>query len=69
MQKHLTQYPKKCIFLTNIDGRVKILSNLNARNSKIRDDIDELKVLMDYIINLPFKSAIQDYKNFSMPTE
>ncbi|MBA0675274.1 hypothetical protein Goari_016827, partial [Gossypium aridum] len=49
--------------------RVKILPSLDTPNSKMNDDIDELKVLMDIIINYLFGSTIRDYNNFRLPVK
>ncbi|MBA0615087.1 hypothetical protein Godav_015272 [Gossypium davidsonii] len=35
----------------------------------MKDDIDELKVWMDFIINYLFGSAIQDYNHFRLPAK
>ncbi|TYH65324.1 hypothetical protein ES332_D06G048400v1 [Gossypium tomentosum] len=64
-----TQDPIKSIFITNFGGRVKFLPNLNASDQPIEGDIDQLKYLMNYIVNMPFKSVIQNYQKFNMPNE
>ncbi|MBA0675282.1 hypothetical protein Goari_016835, partial [Gossypium aridum] len=61
-----TEYPSKCLFIMDSDGWVKILPNLDTPNSKMKDDIDELKVVMDFINNYPFGSAIQGYNHFKL---
>ncbi|TYI21530.1 hypothetical protein ES332_A06G043800v1 [Gossypium tomentosum] len=48
---------------------VKFLPNLNVSGQPIEGDIDELKYLMNYIVNMPFGSIIQNYENFNMPNE
>ncbi|MBA0640528.1 hypothetical protein Goklo_023456, partial [Gossypium klotzschianum] len=48
-----TEYSGKCLFIMDSDGRVKFFPNLDTPNNKMKDDIDELKVLMDFIINYP----------------
>ncbi|MBA0640526.1 hypothetical protein Goklo_023454, partial [Gossypium klotzschianum] len=35
-----TEYPSKCLFIIDFDGRVKILPNLDTPNRKMKDDID-----------------------------
>ncbi|MBA0636067.1 hypothetical protein Godav_025018, partial [Gossypium davidsonii] len=35
----------------------------------MKDDIDELKVLMDFIINYLFGSVIRDYNHFRLPAK
>ncbi|KAK8291137.1 hypothetical protein V6Z12_D06G042600 [Gossypium hirsutum] len=64
-----TQDPIKSIFITNFGGRVKFLPNLNASDQPIEGDIDQLKYLMNYIVNMPFGSVIQNYQKFNMPNE
>ncbi|MBA0675279.1 hypothetical protein Goari_016832, partial [Gossypium aridum] len=55
--------------VTHFNKRVKILPNLDTANSKMKDDIDKLKVLMDFIIKFQFGSAIRDYNYFRLPTK
>ncbi|KAH1130039.1 hypothetical protein J1N35_001417, partial [Gossypium stocksii] len=55
--------------MTDFDGRVKMLPNLETPNRKINDDIDELKVLIDIIINYSFGFVIRDYNNFRLPAK
>ncbi|TYG63613.1 hypothetical protein ES288_D06G044000v1 [Gossypium darwinii] len=64
-----TQDPVKSIFITNFSGRVKFLPNLNASDQPMEGDIDQLKYLMNYIVNMPFGSVIQNYQKFNMPNE
>ncbi|KAK8347937.1 hypothetical protein V6Z12_A06G051300 [Gossypium hirsutum] len=56
-----TQDPIKFIFITNFGGGVIFLLNLNASDKPMEGDIDELKYLMSYILNMPFESAIENY--------
>ncbi|MBA0636069.1 hypothetical protein Godav_025020 [Gossypium davidsonii] len=46
-----------------------MLPNLETPNRKMKDDIDELKVLMDFIINYLFKFFIRDYNHFRLPVK
>ncbi|MBA0675277.1 hypothetical protein Goari_016830, partial [Gossypium aridum] len=62
-------YPSKCLLITYSDGWVKILPNLDISNSNMKDDIDKLKLLMDFIINYSFKIAIRDYNHFRLPAK
>ncbi|MBA0747330.1 hypothetical protein Gogos_004251, partial [Gossypium gossypioides] len=64
-----TQDPIKSIFITNFGGRVNFLPNLNASDQPMEGDSDELKYLMNYIVNMPFGSIIQNYQNFNIPKE
>ncbi|TYG63643.1 hypothetical protein ES288_D06G046700v1 [Gossypium darwinii] len=64
-----TQDPIKSIFITNFGGRVKFLPNLNASDQPMEAVIDQLKYLMNYIVNMPFESVIQNYQKFNMPNE
>ncbi|MBA0675278.1 hypothetical protein Goari_016831, partial [Gossypium aridum] len=57
-----TQYPNKCLFIIDSDGRVKVLPNFDTLNSKMKDDIDELKLLMGFI-NFQLRSSIQNYNH------
>ncbi|TYH12197.1 hypothetical protein ES288_A06G047400v1 [Gossypium darwinii] len=64
-----TQDPIKSIFITNFGGEVKFLPKLNASDQPMNGDIDDLKFLMSYIVNMLFESVIQNYENFNMPNE
>ncbi|MBA0640130.1 hypothetical protein Goklo_023098, partial [Gossypium klotzschianum] len=55
------EYASNRLFITDPNGGVKILPNLDTPNGKMKDDIDELKVLMDFIINYPFGPVIRNY--------
>ncbi|KAG4140564.1 hypothetical protein ERO13_D06G025800v2 [Gossypium hirsutum] len=66
-----TENPIKCLFVT-MNGsqcRVKVLPNLDGPRSKMNDDIEELKNLMDVIINYPFGSDKPDYDRFNLSPE
>ncbi|KAG8491926.1 hypothetical protein CXB51_015288 [Gossypium anomalum] len=70
-QSIYTENPIKCLFITRkgSERRVKVLPNLNGPKSKMNDDIEELKKLMDVIINYPFGSDKPDYDRFNLSPE
>ncbi|TYI21339.1 hypothetical protein ES332_A06G031700v1 [Gossypium tomentosum] len=61
----------KCLFITRKDSEcwVKVLPNLDGPKSKMNDDIEEFKKLMDIIINYPFELDKPDYDCFNLSLE